>query len=299
MAMNETRWFEKYTEDLSGRSVAITGATGGIGIELCRHLARLHADLILLNRSRKKTESLMARLTAEFPALSVRYIPLDLEDVSSVEAAVLALKAAPPHILIHNAGAYSIPRHKTALGVDNVFQINCLAPYYMTSRLLPELQGMAGRVVVVGSIAHNYSKSDPADMDFSTRRAASRVYGNAKRHLMMAMYERFSEETVVSLSVVHPGITLTNITAHYPKLIFALIKHPMKVLFMSPQKAALCIVKGVFDRCGYGEWIGPRLFDVWGLPRKTTLHTFHAEEARRAYASLEAAIQQIPAFSVR
>ena len=292
--MNYARWLNQNAGTLSGKRVAITGATGGIGMELCRHLAHLDAELILLNRSREKTETLITRLNSEFPRLSVSFIPLDLTDMRSVDAAVERLKVDCPDLLIHNAGAYSIPRYKTSLSVDNVFQINCLAPFYMTERLIEPLRQRKGRVIIVGSIAHTYSKTDAADLDFSTRRAASRVYGNAKRTLMLAMYERFQTETAVSLSVVHPGITFTNITAHYPKLIFALIKHPMKVLFMSPKKAALCVVRGVFDPCRYGEWIGPRLAGVWGLPRKTVLHTFDRKEAARVHTAL---ISKISALS--
>ncbi|MBQ6706988.1 MAG: SDR family NAD(P)-dependent oxidoreductase [Clostridia bacterium] len=284
--MNYERWLKKNAGTLSGKRVAITGATGGIGMELCRHVAHLDAELVLLNRSREKTEELIVRLKSEFPNLLVSFIPLDLTDMQSVDAAVECLKADCPDLLIHNAGAYSIPRYKTSLLVDNVFQINCLAPFYMTERLIEPLRQRQGRVVIVGSIAHTYSKTDAADFDFATRRAASRVYGNAKRTLMLAMYERFQTETAVSLSVVHPGITLTNITAHYPKFVFALIKHPMKVLFMSPKKAALCVVQGVFTPCRYGEWIGPRVAGIWGLPRKTVLHTFDREEAARAYETL-------------
>ena len=53
----------------------------------------------------------------------------------------------------------------------------------------------------------------------------------------------------------------------------------MKVIFMKPRKAALCILKGIFDPCGYHEWIGPRLFDVWGLPKKKLLKTCSANES--------------------
>ena len=44
------------------KTFVITGATGGIGVELCRHLARLGAQLVLCNRSRKKTDALIASL---------------------------------------------------------------------------------------------------------------------------------------------------------------------------------------------------------------------------------------------
>lgn len=280
-------WFARYTHSLVGKRVAVCGATGGIGEALCRHLARLGAELWLCCRSEAKTQALIDTLRVDFPDLMARFVSLDLEDAASVNAAAEILAQTPPHVLIHNAGAYAIPRHITAQGVDNVFAINCLGPYVLTQRLLAPMATVGGRVVIVGSIAHNYSRIDGADVDFATRKAASKVYGNAKRHLMLALYERFADVKGVTLSVVHPGIAFTNITAHYPKWLFCIIKHPMKVIFMHPRRAALSVLRGVFEPTAYGEWIGPRLFNVWGLPRKQKLRTFTREEAEIAYIAVE------------
>ena len=129
--------------------------------------------------------------------------------------------------------------------------------------------------MAVGSIAHRYSKSDAADIDFSTRKKASLVYGNSKRYLMCALPALAEKDG--EIVIVHPGITFTNITAHYPKLIFAIIKHPMKVVFMSVKKATLSILAGAFWSTSGDEWIGPRLFDVWGLPRRKRLKISDAE----------------------
>ena len=131
----------------------------------------------------------------------------------------------------------------------------------------------------MGSIAHNYSKTDANDEDFSKRERASLVYGNAKRHLMAAYFDLAKKGERVS--VTHPGISFTGITAHYPKLIFALIRHPMKLIFMKPKKAALSIFEGLFTDTGAGEWIGPRVFNVWGKPKKKRLKTIGAEEQKR------------------
>ena len=281
------RWFARHTRSLAGKRVAVCGATGGIGEALCRHLARLGAQLWLCCRSEAKAQALIAALRADYPDLAATFVPLDLEDAASVNAAAEILTQTPPHVLIHNAGAYAIPRHTTAQGVDNVFAINCLGPYALTKRLLAPMATVGGHVVVVGSIAHNYSKIDPADTDFATQKAASKVYGNAKRHLMLALYQRFGTVKGVTLSVVHPGITFTNITAHYPKWLFCIIKHPMKVIFMPPRRAALSVLRGVFEPTAYGEWIGPWLFDVWGLPRKRTLRSFTREEAKSAFNAVE------------
>lgn len=281
------RWFARHTHSLVGKRVAVCGATGGIGEELCRHLARLGAELWLCCRSERKTQALIDTLRADYPDLVAHFVPLDLEDAASVNAAAEILTQTLPHVLIHNAGAYAIPRHTTAQGVDNVFQINCLSPYVLTERLLAPMATVGGRVIAVGSIAHNYSKIDGADVDFATHKAASKVYGNAKRHLMLALYERFEGVKGVALSVVHPGIAFTNITAHYPKWLFCIIKHPMKVIFMPPRRAALSVLRGVFEPTAYGEWIGPWLFDVWGLPRKKTLRTFTRDEAKTAFDAVE------------
>jgi NAD(P)-dependent dehydrogenase (short-subunit alcohol dehydrogenase family) len=261
--------------------VAITGATGGLGGAVCRHLLSLGAGLILLDRNRAKSDALKATLIGEYPQATIRQIPLDLSDMASVKAACEALERETFDVLIHNAGAYSIPRCICNTGYDNVFQINFASPYYMTCRLLPLLRERGGRVVAVGSIAHNYSKTDAVDVDFRTRKKASLVYGNAKRYLMYALHELFRDEDRATLAVTHPGITFTNITAHYPPLIFALIKHPMKVIFMSPRRAALSIIRGVFEASDYRSWIGPRLFDVWGVPSVKPLRTAQNEEIAR------------------
>ena len=268
--MSIDKWLKSNTASLVGQTVAVTGTTGGLGKELCRYLCALGASLILIDRSAVRSEAFRDELTAEFGA-SVRCINLDLEDISALKRVGEELKSCEIDVFIHNAGAYSIPRHKCATGYDNVFQINFASPYYLIRTLLPNLEARGGRVVAVGSIAHRYSKTDPDDIDFSKRRAASRVYGNAKRYLMFSLFELFKNSERARLAVTHPGITFTNITAHYPKLIFALIKHPMKLIFMKPRRAALSIVRGVFEDCAHSEWIGPGAFDIWGAPKRKRL----------------------------
>lgn len=271
--MTVNKWIEKNTESLVGKTVAVTGTTGGIGRQLCLHIASLGASIILMDRSPKRSENFRIELEKRFEGAMFRCINVDMTDIESVKNAAAELKRNCPDVMIHNAGAYSVPRFKCTTGLDNVFQINFAAPYYMIRELLPEMRAKKGKFVIVGSIAHNYSKTDPKDIDFSTREKASKVYGNAKRYLMFSLYELFKDEKEVSLAVTHPGITFTNITAHYPKLIFAIIKHPMKVIFMRPKKACLSILDGIFTGCSLNEWIGPRFFNVWGIPKKQILKT--------------------------
>ena len=271
-------WRKQNMPSLENKTVAISGATGGIGHELCRHLASLGADLLLLDRNSERSNAWIEKLKTEFPALNAKHLRLDLADFDTVKAVTEELLKSTPDYLIFNAGAYHVPRYTTSVGHDNVFQINFLAPYYMARTLLPAMKEKSGRIVAVGSIAHNYSHIDLNDIEFLTRTQSSKVYGNAKRFLMFSLFGLDESETV---AVAHPGITLTNITAHYPKVIYALIKHPMKVIFMSPRRASLSILSAMVQDAEKNEWFGPSLFDVWGLPKKKLLRTCSDEEAKQ------------------
>lgn len=275
--MRTEKWILRNTKSLSGKTVAISGSTGGLGRELCRHLAGLNASLVLVDRNGEKSLALAEELKGDFPELKVAHVVADMSDVESVKSAADLLLKIDIDYLILNAGAYSIPRYTTDMGYDNVFTINFISPYYLARRLLPKIKERGGKIVAVGSIAHNYSKIDENDIDFATRRQASLVYGNAKRYLTYSLFALDGE----SVAVAHPGISFTGITNHYPPLIFALIKHPMKLIFMHPKRASLSVLEALFTECGRGEWIGPWLFDVWGLPRKKPLRTARRNEAEK------------------
>ena len=274
--MRTDAWMKQNMPSMAGKTVAISGATGGIGQELCRHLATLGASLLLLDRNSERSNAWIEKLKADFPTLNARHLRLDLADFDTVRSVTEELQKTTPDYLIFNAGAYHVPRYTTSVGHDNVFQINFLAPYYMARILLPSIKARCGRIVAVGSIAHNYSHIDINDVEFLTRSQSAKVYGNAKRFLMFSLFSLGEENTV---TVAHPGITPTNITAHYPKVIYALIKHPMKVIFMSPLRASLSILAAMVQNAEKNEWFGPSLFDVWGLPKKKILRTCSAEEA--------------------
>ena len=283
--MTINRWLKENASRLDGKTVAISGSTGGIGRELCDLAAGLGASLILIDRNEKKSKALAEEILKKYPEAFVTRIVADMENIDSVKAASEALLQTNVDFLILNAGAYAIPRKKCSTGYDNVFQINFLSPYYLARRLFPKISERGGRIIAVSSIAHNYSATDLEDTDFSTRNKASLVYGNAKRRLTYALSDIYGDSG--ALAITHPGITFTNITAHYPKLIFAIIKYPMKVIFMKPRRAAISILSGIYQPTAKNEWIGPRLFNVWGLPKRKRLTTADSDEVRRISENAE------------
>lgn len=278
------KWIKNNTHRLDGVNIAITGSTGGLGIEVCNHLANLGANLILINRNINKSNQQRQQILKLYPNIAIDCVEADLSNFASVKLATDILKKKSIDILILNAGIYAVPRFTTDIGYDNVFTTNFVSHYYMLKQLLPVLRKSSiGKVVAVGSIAHNYDKLNTEDIDFKSYSKHSKVYGNSKRFLMFSLYELFKVEDKVKLSVVHPGVTFTNITNHYPKLIYAIIKYPMKILFPSPKKASLHIVSGVFNSTDYHTWIGPKILTVWGKPKVSKLKTCSIEESNKIF----------------
>ena len=81
--MSYEKWFKKNTASLEGKTVAISGSTGGLGGALCEHLASLGADLLLLNRNEARSDAQKKELEEKY-GINVRYIALDLENAYSV-----------------------------------------------------------------------------------------------------------------------------------------------------------------------------------------------------------------------
>lgn len=285
--MKTTKWLKEYAHSLKGKWIALTGSTGGLGRQICRHIAGLGGNLLLLDRNQKRSTEHAEKLRNDF-GIDVLSMQVDMQDMSSVKAICEKLKLKQIDYLILNAGAYSLPREKSSEGWDNVFQINFVSPYYIVKELLPSLEKKdMAKVIVVGSIAHKYSCIDETDIDFSSVKAPRKVYGNAKRFLMFSLIELLTGNENISLSIAHPGITPTNITSHYPKLIRSLVKYPMKIVFTSPEKASLNIIKGIFADLPADKWVGPKICNIWGKPQIKKLNSCDKIESRKIFEIAE------------
>ena len=274
-------------ENEEKKTIAIIGATGGLGHVICHNLV-LQNDLILLGRSKRKLDELKDELLKINPSAKIDIEIADLNDINSVKNACNNLKKYNFNTIILNAGIYNVPRSITPWGYDNVFQVNFVSQYFMVKELLPYLRKKQGaKVVAVGSVAYNYSKYDENDFDFRTRKKSSLVYGNSKRFLMFSLYNLFKDEKDVKLCISHPGVTLTNITNHYPKWINWFVKIGIKLLFPSPKKAARSIIYGVDENCNYFEWLGPRIFNVWGRPKKQKIKKIKDKEDEKVFKVAE------------
>lgn len=293
--MNYNHWFKKNTESLKGKRVVITGAAGGLGSQCCLHLARLGADIVIIDRNEQGLEALKSRMLGKYPEISVDVVSADLSDLKSVNQCIKKLNDYEKiDILIHNAGVFRLSVGHENNDYNIIFKVNFIAPYYMTKQLLPLLEksGMA-KVIVVSSIAHTYARYDEKDIDYSNNKDDQKIYGNSKRFVMYSLMELLKDNKKVDLAIVHPGISYTNIMKNFPKFISKIIEAPMKLIFNSPKKSSLSIIKGIFGEHGYCEWFGPKIFNIWGMPKCKKLKSCSQEEITKIFNKAEEIYQNI------
>jgi NAD(P)-dependent dehydrogenase (short-subunit alcohol dehydrogenase family) len=137
-----------------GRVVAITGAAGGIGQELCRHFAAEGASIAALDRRQDVTD-VADRLRAEKRQAVATVV--DITDARAVEAAFSALTAqlGPVDVLINNAGASSNPSLEGATpdSFRADIETNLNGAYNCAYAVLPAMkQRRAGAIVNIGSV---------------------------------------------------------------------------------------------------------------------------------------------------
>lgn len=291
--MNIQKWLKLNTTSLRGKVVAITGSTGGLGNALCRHFATLGADILTLDRNPSKSLALKNKIVSDFPDVKFDSVKLDLTSIDDVKSVCKRLEGTKIDYLILNAGVYNVPLEKSDSGYNNIFQVNFISQYCLVKGLLPTLEQRHAKVVAVGSIAHNYAQFNENDVDYSHARKPGKIYGNSKRFLMFSLYELLKDNPDVTLAVAHPGVTLTNMTNHYPKAINWFIKLGVKLLFPSPQQASLSVVAALFSKCGYHQWIGPAHCKIWGKSRLSQLGTCSPRESAQIFEMAERIYSQL------
>ena len=290
--MNQ-KWLNIQNPSLQGKTVVLTGATGGLGSQMCRYLLSYGAALILVTRNREKSENLCISLRQEYPGCQLSYLLADFEQMDQVITVCKALSSRPVDILMLNAGTYALPRQLSSCGYDNVFTTNFIAHYVMVKQLLPLLKARHGKVVATGSISYRFSPSDPQDVDFAHHEGANLIYGNSKRYLMFSLMELLRQEPEVDFAIGHPGISFTGITAHYPKAALLIVKPSMKLIFMHPGKACRSMVQAVFQSVPYMHWLGPGVRDIWGNPRLLALDSCDQQERMEIFRRAEKIYSEI------
>ncbi len=191
------------------KTILITGATDGIGLETARMLVSLGHYVLLHGRRPVKLEKVEKTLSALPNGGRVESYVADLSHMAEVAslANVVAEKHTKLDVLINNAGVYSAPDLITQDGLDVRFAVNTIAPYLLTQRILP-LLGNTGRIINLSSAAQ--SPVDPAALSGRGRLSDMAAYSQSKLALTMwshSMAFTIEEDGPVIIAV-NPGSML-------------------------------------------------------------------------------------------
>ncbi len=204
--------------------ILITGANTGIGRVTALRLAEQGARIVIAGRSAERTAPVLQAirsLTGKDHA--VRFIPMDLSDLSSVRQAAQTFLQGdwPLHALINNAGVAGA-HGQTRQGFELAFGTNHLGHFLLTQQLLPRLlERGQGSVVTVASRAHHAALKG-LDLDAVKQSTQSRwgiqEYAVSKlANILFAseLARRHADQGLLSFSL-HPGVIQTEVWRHAP-----------------------------------------------------------------------------------
>ncbi|MDJ0979274.1 MAG: SDR family NAD(P)-dependent oxidoreductase [Erythrobacter sp.] len=210
--------------DLSGKTVFITGANSGLGLESARAMAAKGARVIMAGRDPEKLDAAFSGITSLIPKARLETILVDLASLESVRtcAAQAQERLEKIDVLVNNAAVMACPLNHTADGFEMQFGTNHLGHFALTNGLMPlVLEGVgspgSGRIVNLSSRGHFMSDVDLDDPNFERRDYNEWIsYGQAKTAnalFSVGLERRFADRGVHAIAV-HPGGIQTNLGRH-------------------------------------------------------------------------------------
>ena len=226
------------------RTVLVTGATSGIGLEAARQLARQGLRVFVGGRDAARVQAIVDELVGA----GGRAEPFvaDLARLASVREGAARFLAAHPRldVLVNNAGI--APRHRevTDEGHERTWATNVLAPVLLARLLAPALLAAPRpRVVNVGSEAHRRGRLNWDDLELVHGYGAWRAYSQSKLALLLLTREQARREPRIAANVVHPGTIATAIWRGAPWLARVVLDR----LLPPPEKGAGPVVRLAID----------------------------------------------------
>lgn len=191
------------------KTIFITGSTDGIGKLAAAKLARDGHSIILHGRNPGKLRDTISELKANSQNDLVTGYVADFANLEIVKmfADEILQQHSNVDVLINNAGVFNSPHSKTATGIDIRFSVNYLAPFILTSKLIPLLEkSNSGRIVNLSSAAQS-----PVSMNAlvgDKELSAQEAYSQSKLALTMWSFYLAEKHKNIQVIPVNPGSLL-------------------------------------------------------------------------------------------
>jgi retinol dehydrogenase-14 len=269
---------------MSGRTVLVTGGTGGIGKATARGLAALGARVAITARDGGRAVAAAAEIRAP-GGPPVEVFVGDMSAQSEVRRLGAELLAALPRIdvLVNNVGGFWNSRHVTSDGLELTFALNHLTPFLLTHLLAGRLiEGAPARVVTVSSDAQRLGRIDFDDLQGERSWSGQRAYNQSKLANILFTYElaRRLDGTGVTANVLHPGIVRTGFGAEDPGRIQRVIMPFAPLVMKTPERGALTSIH--LASSPEVEGVTGRFFANC-RPRRSSRRSYDRDDARRLW----------------
>ena len=202
------------------KTIVITGATSGIGLETARILARQGYFIMGIGHSVENCKRAEESILSDNPNAKIAYFTADLMQQREVlQAATTITKYLDEncngelYALINNAGCVRSWYMTTEEGYEQQFALNYLAGFLLTYELLPSLLRANGRVMITGSESHKGIKVHWDDVMLRRGYNPLTAYKQSKLcNILFAkgLNDRYAQSGVHAY-VVDPGLVNTDI----------------------------------------------------------------------------------------
>ena len=200
-----------------GKTFVVTGGNAGVGYFTAEQLAGAGARVIIAARNAAKAEAAIAAITAQVPAASCVFVPLDLTSLESVGRAATRIRDfGPIDGLVNNAGLVISPRRRqvTRDGIELLTGGNFFGHFALTARLFDALTPQA-RVIGLGSQSTRMVPLDRGDLLSTRWYQGFRAYAFSKHMVHGFAFEldrrlRAAGSERLSL-LAHPGFAVSGL----------------------------------------------------------------------------------------
>ena len=206
---------------LDGKTVIITGANTGIGLETAVDLAKRNARVILACRSVERGETAAVEVRKRSGNDNVVFVQLDLASLDSVRKFAAKILEEEPRIdiLINNAGIQTPHVSRTEDGFECHMGVNYLGHFLLTNLLLECLKkAPSARIVNVGSVLYKRCemfKFDQMNSDDPKRVCTRNNIAYNQSKLAIILFTRALAKRLVgtdmTVNVLRPGLVKTEL----------------------------------------------------------------------------------------
>jgi retinol dehydrogenase 14 len=229
---------------LEMKTMLVTGATSGIGLEAAVALARSGHRLVLVGRDLQKAEGAVAQVKQRSGAAEVFALGCDFGSQAQIRRLAAEYRARYDRldVLLNNAGLVTARRTVTEDGIETTFAVNHLGSFLLTTLLLDlVVKSAPARIVNVSSTNHYRGTMDLDDLGFekggwSVMGAYSRSkLGNV---LFTRALAKRLEGRSVTVNAVHPGGVDTGIWKKAPWFAQPVLFVFRKLMLVSAEEGA-------------------------------------------------------------